>query len=86
MINSFKSVIIEIMQQKSLGRFILQQRKNLMPNMSLNTFALDIGIEPATLSRIERGLQKISLTEIGKIANGFNIKASELIKEYELNF
>ena len=74
------------MQYTDFGKFIRIKREKLEPKVSLNTFALDIGIEPATLSRIERGLQKISLTEIGKIANGFNIKASELIKEYELNF
>ncbi len=79
----FKFVIIEFMQQKSLGKFILEQRKALMPKKSLNSFALDIGIEPATLSRIENLKQDIKFITLEKISGGFNLKTSDFISRYE---
>ena len=78
--------IIDNMQQKYLGKFIKETREKLLPKVSLNSFAFANDIEPATLSRIERCLQKVTLDEISNIAFGFNMKASELINEYEINY
>ena len=71
------------MQYTNFGKFIREKREGLRPKISLNEFAFNNNIEPATLSRIERCLQGITLEEIDKIAQGFEIKASELIYEYE---
>lgn len=71
------------MQYDNFGKFVRQKREALKPKVSLNAFAFEIDLEPATLSRIERDLQSITLTEVGKIASRFNQTASELIKEYE---
>ena len=71
------------MQYLNFGKFIHNKREGLQPKPSLNSFAIENGIEPATLSRIENGKQGIKLVDIGKIAKGFNMLASELISEYE---
>ena len=71
------------MQENSLGNFIQQQRKALNSNISLNSFALDIGIEPATLSRIENLKQDVKFLTLEKIAKGFNLKTSDFIFKYE---
>ena len=54
-----------------------------MPFKSLNNFAFDNNIEPALLSRVENLKQDIKLSVIEKVASAFNIKVSELMKEYE---
>ena len=54
-----------------------------MPLKSLNNFAFDNNIEPALLSRVENLKQDIKLSVIEKVASAFNIKVSELMKEYE---
>lgn len=69
------------MQQNSIGKFLRQKRENT--GCSLNQFALDIGIEPSTLCRIENEKQDIKFKALEKIATGFKIKLSELISEYE---
>lgn len=71
------------MQYLEFGKFIRKKREALKHKPSLNEFALNNDIDPATLSRIETCKQGIKLTDIAKIANGFNMLASELIKEYE---
>ena len=71
------------MQYLIFGKFIHNKREGLQPKPSLNSFAIENGIEPATLSRIENGKQGIKLVDVGKIAKGFNMLASELISEYE---
>ena len=71
------------MQYLNFGKFIRYKRESLKPKRSLSGFAFEVGIEPATLSRVENCKQGIKLTDIGKIANGFNMLASELINEYE---
>lgn len=71
------------MQYLEFGNFIMQKRKALVPRVSLNDFACNIGIDSATLSRIENCLQSIKLQDVGKVAKGFNMLASELIAEYE---
>ena len=72
------------MLQNKLGKFINQERNILFPDTSLNTFALDIGIEPATLSRIENLKQDVKFTTLNKIAKGFNLQTSEFIAKYEI--
>ena len=72
------------MLQNNLGKFINQERRALFPNVSLNNFALDIGIEPATLSRIENLKQDVKFTTLNKIAKGFNLQTSEFIAKYEI--
>ena len=71
------------MQYINFGNFIRKKREGLSPKQSLNSFAIENGLEPATLSRIENNKQGIKLTDVGKIANGFNMLASELISEFE---
>ena len=71
------------MQYNNFGKFIHNKREALVPKPSLNAFAIENGLEPATLSRIENCKQSIKLTDVAKIANGFGITASELIKEFE---
>ena len=69
------------MQYKTLGSYIRQKREE--KNISLNKFAVNNDIDTAILSRIERNLQDIKLTILVKIANGFDLLPSELLKEYE---
>ena len=71
------------MQQDNFGKFIRYKRNLMFPNCSLNKFALDNDIEPAMLSRIENLKQDISHTAMKKIARGFKMNLSELIKSYE---
>lgn len=71
------------MQYINFGKFIRNKRESLNPKCSLNKFAIENGLEPATLSRIENCQQSIKLDDVGKIASGFNLLASELIEEYE---
>ena len=55
----------------------------ILPKISLNQFAIENDIEPATLSRIENEKQGISIKLLAKIARGFNTKGSKLLIEYE---
>ena len=71
------------MQYSDFGKFLRLKRESLKPKPSLNKFAIDVDIEPATLSRIENCKQGIKLSDVGKVAFGFNMLASELLKEYE---
>lgn len=69
------------MQYKTLGSYIRKKREE--KNISLNKFAVDYEIDTAILSRIERNLQDIKLNTLVKIANGFDLLPSELLKGYE---
>ena len=71
------------MQYKEFGKFLRHKRENLKPKISLNKFALNNDIEPATLSRIETMKQSIKLDTLGKLAEGYGVLASELLTEYE---
>lgn len=73
------------MQHKNFGKFVLNKRISLSPKISLNKFALNNGIEPATLSRIENVKQDLTLDTLYKIAAGFGVKASILLDEYEIS-
>ena len=81
--NYFKKYhIIEKMQYNNFGKFLRDKREKMQ--ITLNKFALQNDIEPAILSRVETQKQGVSLFVLGKIANGFGITVSELIKEYEV--
>ena len=71
------------MQYVNFGKFINEKRKALLPDISLNKFAINNDIDPATLSRIENGKQGVSISLLSKLANGFGISGSKLLSEYE---
>ena len=71
------------MQYSEFGKFLRRKRESLHPEVSLNNFALENGIEPAALSRIERQKQGIILERLEQIANGYGVFISELLSEYE---
>lgn len=72
------------MKHGNLGKFIKQKRLKELPEVSLNKFAIDNDIDSATLSRIENLKQDIKFRTLQNVANGFGMKASELIKEFEM--
>ena len=69
------------MNYKVLGLYIKEQR--IISGKSLNSFAIDCGIEPAILSRIENLKQNIKLNVLVKIALGFNKTPAEFLTEFE---
>lgn len=71
------------MQYDNFGKFLRQKREAM--GVSLNKFAINNFIEPATLSRIETQKQDLKFSVLANIALGFNLTISELVKEYELN-
>ena len=72
------------MQYSNLGQFI--KNKRLEKGLSLNKFATEAEIDPAILCRIENLKQGIKIEILEKIANGFDTKLSEFLREYENNF
>lgn len=73
--------IIEKMQYNNLGKYIRQKR--IHQKKSLNEFAFECGLEPATLCRFETGKSDILLNNFIKIAIGFNSTPSKLLSEFE---
>ena len=71
------------MQYQNFGKFQRQKRESLKPNVSLNKFALNNDIEPAILSRIENMKQDVKMTTLYKIAAGYGLSGSELLREFE---
>ena len=71
------------MQYDKFGKFLKDKRENLKPKVSLNKFAINNDIEPATLSRIENMKQSIKVDTLAKLADGYGVLASELLAEYE---
>ncbi len=69
------------MEYKDLGYYIRNKRNEI--GLSLNTFALNNNIEPASLSKFETGKSGVTFETIIKIANGFNKTVGELLSEYE---
>ncbi len=59
---------------KRFGKAIQEIRKNRQ--MSIEAFALELGIDAAYLSRIERGQKNISLSTAAKIADSLGIEIS----------
>lgn len=71
------------MQYDKFGKFLKDKRESLNPKVSLNKFAINNDIEPATLSRIENMKQSIKVDTLAKLADGYGVLASELLAEYE---
>lgn len=69
------------MQYYNFGNFIRLKREKL--NISLNNFALNCGIDSATLSNFETCKSDILFMNMAKISKGFNMSLGELITEYE---
>ncbi|MDD3593467.1 MAG: helix-turn-helix transcriptional regulator [Candidatus Gastranaerophilales bacterium] len=69
------------MQYDKLGLYI--KNKRLKAGKSLNGFALENGIEPAVLSRIENLKQGIKLDALFKIAKGFGQSPAEFLLTFE---
>jgi transcriptional regulator with XRE-family HTH domain len=69
---------------KNISLYIKQRR--LEKGVSLNEFALDNDLEPATLSRYENGKRAINLMNLVKIANGFNQTLAEFLNDFEKKY
>ncbi len=69
------------MQYDNLGKYIRTKRKGL--SKSLNSFAFDCGIEPATLCNFEQQKSDILFQNFIKIAKGFKQTPAEFLKEFE---
>jgi len=71
------------MQYNELGKFIKNKRE--AANISLNKFAIENDIEPATLSRIENLKQDIKMGVLAKISKGFKSTPAKFLLEFENN-
>lgn len=69
---------------KNISSYIKQRR--LEKGVSLNEFALDNDLEPATLSRYENSKRSINLMNLVKIANGFSQSPSEFLADFEKEY
>ena len=52
-------------------------------NISQEKFALSIGMDRTYYASVENGKRNISLNNIKKIADGFNLSMAELMKQME---
>lgn len=66
------------MVRKKMGERIKELR--LQTGLSQEKFALKIGLDRTYYASVEAGKRNISILNIEKIANGFNITLSELFK------
>jgi len=66
------------MIQEKLGARIRELR--LKTGLSQEKFALKIGMDRTYFSSVEMGKRNISIVNMEKIANGFEISLSELLK------
>ena len=66
------------MIKKKFGNRVRELR--LEANLSQEKFALLIDMDRTYLASVENGKRNISLENIAKIANGFNIAIEELFK------
>ena len=71
------------MQYDEFGTFLRKKRLALNPKISLNKFGVETQIDSASLSKIERVKQGITLKYLSQIAKFYGIKVSKLIEEYE---
>lgn len=69
--------------QKSFGFTVKQLRTET--GLSQEKFALRIGMDRTYYASVEAGRRNISLINIVKIANGFDISLSELFHNIEQN-
>ncbi len=66
------------MIQKKLGQRIKEIR--IQNNFSQESFALKIGMDRTYYASVESGNRNISIQNIKKIADGFNLSLEELFK------
>lgn len=74
--------IIDKMQYSDIGKYVRKKRKELPK--SLSDFAVECEIEPAALSRFERGFGDVCFQNFIKITKGFNESPAEFLKEFEI--
>ncbi|MDU7926417.1 MAG: helix-turn-helix transcriptional regulator [Finegoldia magna] len=67
------------MLQKRLGEKIKEYRLSL--GISQEKFALKIDMDRTYYASVESGKRNISIVNLKKIADGFNISLSELLKD-----
>ena len=67
--------------QKAFGLRVQQLRKKT--GLSQEKFALSIDMDRTYLASIERGRRNVSINNIKRIANGFNVSISELFDGIE---
>lgn len=67
------------MIQENFGKKIRELRNQL--GISQEKFALIIGMDRTYYSSVEKGKRNISIINIKKIADGFNLSLSELFKD-----
>lgn len=67
------------MIQENFGKKIRKLRNQL--GISQEKFALIIGMDRTYYSSVEKGKRNISIINIKKIADGFNLSLSELFKD-----
>lgn len=69
------------MQYEKIRNYIREKRKDM--KISLNDFAFNCGIEPASLSRFESGKTDMHFFNFIKISKGFNKTPAEFLSEFE---
>ena len=76
-------MIIKIMQYGNFHSYV--RNKRLRIKQSLNSFAVDCGIDSASLSRFENGESDILFGTFLRIAKGFKMTPAELLSDFERN-
>lgn len=66
-----------------LGRAITRHRKRKIPRMPQTALAHTAGVQPAYISKIERGQREPPLTKLLKICSALGIPLSVLCAEIE---
>ena len=70
-----------MMFQVKFGKACREYREKM--NISQEKFALSIGMDRTYYSSVEAGKRNVSIQNIKKIADGFHITISELLKKAE---
>ena len=70
------------MIQMYFGKACKEYREEM--NISQEKFALSIGMDRTYYSSVEAGKRNVSIQNIKKIADGFGISISELMKKAEM--
>jgi transcriptional regulator with XRE-family HTH domain len=81
MYNLLYSIITNMQYYKNISSYVKKRRLEL--GVSLNEFAFNNDLEPATLCRYENGKRSISLMNMVKIAGGFSQTLSEFLADFE---
>lgn len=68
----------DYMIQEKIGKRIRELR--ISTGLSQEKFALKIGLDRTYYASVESGKRNISIVNLEKISNGFNITLSELFK------